>query len=84
MENGINAVLFWGIMSIIIGVFAHFIGIYAAMNAIMMANDISPAIVASGYAVSLITILFGLFILMLSSILWFILRWKYKSIISNS
>ena len=82
-EIGINAVLFWGVMSLIIGIFAHFVGIMYAMYAIRMANDISPAIVAGGYAVSLITILFGLLILMLSSIFWFILRWKYKSISSS-
>jgi biopolymer transport protein ExbB/TolQ len=84
LEHGINAILFWGIMSFVIGIFAHFVGIYMAMQAIMMANDISPAIVAGGYAVSLITILSGLFIMMLSSILWFFLRWKYKSVVSKS
>lgn len=84
LERGINAVLFWGVMSFIIGIFAHFHGIYLAMQAIMMANDISPAIVAGGYAVSLITILAGLFILMVSSLLWFLLRWKYKSLVSGA
>ena len=30
--NGINSILFWGILSAIFGFFAHFIGIYAAMQ----------------------------------------------------
>jgi biopolymer transport protein ExbB/TolQ len=84
LDHGINAVLFWGVMSFIIGIFGHFLGIYSAMQAIMKANDISPAIVAGGYAVSLITVLTGLFILMIASILWLILRWKYKSVVASS
>jgi len=75
---GINAVIFWGSISAILGFFAHFYGVYQAMQAIKMANDISPAIVAQGYAMSLVTILFGMGILLISAILWFILRWKYK------
>ena len=84
LESGINAILFFGVMSFIVGVFAHFLGIYYAMQAIMRANDISPAIVAGGYSFSLITVLSGLFLLMLSSLLWFLLRWKYKGLVSSS
>jgi biopolymer transport protein ExbB len=77
MGEGIHAILFWGIMAAVIGFYAHFTGIYFAMQAIMEANDISPAIVAEGYAVSLITILFGLIIFILSAIVWFVLRWRF-------
>jgi len=79
-DAGINAVIFWGSISAVLGFFAHFYGVYQAMQAIKMANDISPAIVAEGYAMSLVTILFGMFILLVSAIFWFILRWKYKQL----
>ena len=39
--DGIHAILFWGIMAAVIGFYAHFTGIYFAMQAIMAANDIS-------------------------------------------
>lgn len=78
LENGINAILFWGAFALVLGFFAHFHGVYLAMQAINAANDISPAIVAGGYAMSLITILTGLFIFMLSALVWFIYRWKLK------
>lgn len=74
--NGLNSILFWGILSAIFGFFAHFIGIYAAMQAIISANDISPAILARGYQVSLNTILFGLFVLIVNSVIWFVLKCK--------
>ncbi|MBN1465151.1 MotA/TolQ/ExbB proton channel family protein [candidate division KSB1 bacterium] len=74
LENGVNAILFWGAFSLVLGFFAHFHGVYMAMGAIQAANDISPAIVAGGYAVSLITILTGLLLFMFSSIVWFFYR----------
>lgn len=83
LKNGINAILFWGSLSVVLGVFAHFTGVYLAMQAIMAANDISPAIVANGYAMSLVTILSGLFIFMVSSIIWLILNWRYKKLAAN-
>ena len=78
LESGINAIIFWGVISLILGYFAHYLGFYNAMEAIKKANDISPAIVADGYAKSLSTILAGLFIFMFSAIVWFALRWRYK------
>ena len=80
LESGINTIIFWGIISLILGYFAHYLGFYNAMEAIKRANDISPAIVAGGYAESLSTILVGLFIFMFSAIVWFTLRWRYKKI----
>jgi uncharacterized membrane protein len=80
LESGINAIIFWGAIAAIFGFFAHYLGIYYAMLAIFQANDISPAIVALGYSISLITILTGLTIFMISAIIWFVLRWRYKQI----
>ena len=60
LESGINAIVFWGGISLLIGFFAHFTGLYLAMQDIAQANDISPAIVANGYKLSLLTILFGI------------------------
>ena len=78
LEAGINAILFWGFLSLILGFYAHFQGIYLAMDAISKAADISPAIVALGYKGSLTTILFGLMTFMTASIVWFVFRWRVK------
>lgn len=80
LETGINAIVFWGAIAAIIGFFSHYWGLYNAMQAIMRANDISPAIVAGGYAMSLITILSGLIIFICSMIIWFVLRWRLKQV----
>ena len=79
-ETGLNAILFWGVLSIVIGFLAHFMGLYNALLAISRATDVSPAIIAQGYAQSLLTILFGLIIFIVSAVFWFLLRWQYKKI----
>ncbi len=80
LETGINAIVFWGAISAIVGFFAHYLGVYYAMLAIYQANDISPAIVAYGYSMSLITILTGLTIFIFSAVIWFVLRWRFKQV----
>lgn len=74
-ESGVNTILFWGGISLMLGLFAHFHGIYNAMQAIAHAHDISPAIVADGYRLSLITVLSGMFLFIISLLIWFSLRW---------
>jgi len=83
IESGLNAIIFWGAISTVIGFLSHFFGMYQAMNAIAEANDISPSIVAKGFAVSLIPIIFGLVIFMLSGILWLIFRWRRNKLLST-
>jgi len=83
LENGINAIIFWGSIAAVLGFFAHYLGIYNAMQAIAKATAVSPAIIASGYSVSLITILSGLILFIISAIIWFILRWRYRRLVKS-
>jgi biopolymer transport protein ExbB/TolQ len=80
LKIDINTILFWGAISVVLGVFAHFSGVYLALEAIRRAHDVSPAIVAHGYALSLITVLSGLFIFLISALIWLALRWWYKKL----
>jgi len=80
IENGINSILFWGVFSAVIGFFAHFLGLYQAFTSIMAAADINPAIIGGGYAVSLITVLFGMFIFMISALIWFVLKTRFAQL----
>lgn len=78
-ENRINGVLFWGSIAFVLGYFWHFLGLYYAAEAMTRASDISPAIVAGGYRMSLITVLTGQLIFVVSAVVWFLLRSKYKT-----
>jgi len=84
LENGINAIIFWGAISAILGFFAHHLGMYHAMRAIAAANDVSPAIVSYGYSMSLTTVLAGLMIFLVSALIWFLFRWRFKNITQSA
>ena len=83
LESGINSILFWGGMSLLVGFLGHYHGLYLAMQAISRAADIAPGIVAMGYAVSLISVLYGLIILIISAVIWYVLRWRCRQLTSR-
>ena len=66
LETGINAVIFWGAISAILGFFAHYLGVYYAMAAISRANDISPAKMTDATRVNAIKEVLTIFSLSLS------------------
>lgn len=61
-----------GLFALVTGILGQLIGFYDAFSAIEHTGDISPALVFGGIKVSLITTLYGIFIFLLSIILWFI------------
>ena len=73
-SHSVNGILFWGVISVVLGFLWHYLGLYSAMGAISVARDISPAIAAKGYQVSLITILTGMVLFIISAVIWYILR----------
>ncbi len=82
LELGLNAILFWGGIAAVFGFFGHFWGIIMAFKDIAAANDLSPAIMARGYSVSLIAVIFGLLILLFSALCWFFLRWRCNQLLA--
>ena len=80
-ETRLNSILFWGAISAMIGIFGHFTGIYNAMLEVLKIKDTSPAIVGSEYLMSFANIMFGLFIFIIASVVWFTLRWRYKKLL---
>jgi len=81
-ESTINAILFWGCISVLLGFLGQITGIYIALNIISQAPDISPQIVLMGLKVSFNPTLLGLWVLLFSSIIWFVLKGKYKKIVN--
>jgi biopolymer transport protein ExbB/TolQ len=73
LESGLNAILFWGAISAVLGFLGQYSGIYKALQAIQGARAISPNVVAQGFAESFSTTLFGLTIFVFSAITWFVL-----------
>ena len=55
-----------GLFTMIVGILGQFIGLFMAFSAIEQANDISPAIMAGGLKVSMITTLTGILFYLIS------------------
>jgi hypothetical protein len=67
-----------GLFTMITGILGQMIGLLQAFKAIEQAGDVSPAILAGGLKVSMITTLYGIFIYLLSIIIWFLLDLWYN------
>jgi len=68
-----------GLFTMITGILGQLIGLFSAFSAIESAQDVSPAIIAGGLKISMITSLTGIFIYLLSIVLWFFLDlWYHK------
>jgi len=69
-----------GLFIMITGILGQLIGLIEAFKAIEHVGDISPAIVAGGLKVSMITTLYGISIYLLSILIWFLLDLWYLRI----
>jgi len=70
-----------GLFTMITGILGQLIGLYSAFIAIEGAGDISPAMIAGGLKVSMITSLTGIVIYLISILIWFLLDlWFNKEV----
>jgi hypothetical protein len=75
-----HAILFLGIFNLVWGMFTQVLGFVQALNAIIEAADISPALIMEGLKNSFVSPLIGLVSLILAAILWAILQGRYTNI----
>ena len=80
LAGGLNAILFWGCFSAVLGILGQFHATYLSLTIIRQAEMINPALVAEGMAVSLISTLMGLGILAIAGLAWFGLRSRLNSL----
>ena len=67
-----------GLFTMITGILGQLIGLFSAFTAIEAAGDVSPAMLAGGLKISLITTLTGIVIYLISIIIWFLLDMYYQ------
>ena len=80
---GLSSILFWGIFTFLFGLFAQTIGIWQALQDIMLANDISPPILIMGLLGTFSPLIYGLCTLLVALLNWWILRERYKFLINK-
>jgi hypothetical protein len=74
VERGLDAILFWGIFSAVLGLLGQFIGHYKGLTIMIHAEKINPRMVFLGLAECFSSTIVGLTILLISSLAWFTLR----------
>jgi hypothetical protein len=83
MAKGLHAIIFWGGMTAVVGFLGQLSGMYNAMQVISRASAISPQKIAIGFGESLTTTIFGLQVLIVSGIIWFILLNRYNKLLER-
>ena len=78
LETSIDAILFWGVWVVVIGLLGTFVGIYQAAGAIMAAGQVGAALVWGGIRVALTPTLFGLLVFAIAALAWMGLRSRYR------
>lgn len=82
---GIFSIWLIGIIGLLLGMFGHVLSMIDAYDSIAIAGSISPSVVTDGIKNSYQSTLIGLAVLIISLIIWGILKWtKQKSTGANN
>ncbi|WP_163709183.1 MotA/TolQ/ExbB proton channel family protein [Mangrovibacterium lignilyticum] len=73
-KAGLDLILLFGSLAFVTGILGQAIGLFMAFNVIEAAGDISPALIAGGFKVSMIAPLYGFFVFIFSLLVWGLLR----------
>ena len=73
-----------GVLSVTIGMLATFLGLNSAFNAVPDINMISPSILINGVKTSLVTTFTGGFILVVSTLLWYVILKKHNIVLIST
>jgi hypothetical protein len=77
--RSLNGILFWGAISVLLGLLGTVSGIVVATHAIALAGEVEPSLLWGGFSITLISFVFGLVIFLFSALLWFPLRqWQSR------
>jgi hypothetical protein len=63
-----------GLFAFVLGMLGQFLGLFQAFAVIGSGVEISPAMMASGVKVSMVTSIYGMIIFLIAYLLWFILK----------
>ncbi len=70
----LDSILFLGMLSLSWGIFGQIIGMFQAAGAVVRAGEIHPSLIWAGFRISMITVIMGFVVLLISAIGWFVLR----------
>lgn len=75
MERGLLSILFWGAMALVLGVLGTVVGLVQMGRVMSRFGALEPSTVWGGFAVTLVTLVFGLLLFVLAMSCWYGVRW---------
>ena len=63
-----------GLFAFVLGMLGQFLGLFQSFRIIGSGMEISPAIMAKGVKVSMVTSIYGMIIFLIAYLLWFIIK----------
>jgi biopolymer transport protein ExbB/TolQ len=77
--RGLQSILFWGGMSVLLGIVGTVVGLIVATQAIAHAGAVHAPTLWGGVGVTLISLAFGILIFLFAAVSWFMLRqWSMR------
>lgn len=73
-DSSIQAILFWGAMSLVLGMLGTALGWISATRAIAQAGGVAPGLIWGGVGITLYSLTFGMMIFTIAALCWFVLR----------
>lgn len=77
VRSSINAILFWGVVTAVLGLLGQWMGLYKGTQVILRDGPrlgINPQAVGLGFAEALRTSILGVTVLIVSGVAWFLLQ----------
>lgn len=83
-EHMLNAILVLAVIMVAVGFTATVMGFSSVMRVILTARELDPSVVTRSIASSLLPVIVSLLALSVSSIVWFVLRLRFMSLIEKT
>lgn len=71
-KRDLDLVKSFGVFAMVTGIFGQLIGLFSAFQAINQVGTVSPAMLAGGLKVSMISTIYGVIIFLIAFVLWLI------------
>ncbi len=79
-QSSVNAILFWGTVAVVLGLFGQWSGLYKGFSAVAEAGMINPSAVIMGFSETLISTIAGLTVFIVAAPCWFVLHARCRAL----
>jgi hypothetical protein len=87
VRSGIDAILFWGVVAALLGFLGQWVGLFKIARILIEEAPrvgLNPQAVGVGFAESLRTSIFGVSVLVLAGVAWFVLYSRWRRVTGKS